>query len=214
MQLKRSRRRKRGGHSSSTTTKRTTGNGTCLMSSLARDTATSNTSTKKANGHDTSKRPSPSLVKNPETLSSGKSASKRASGSGRSQLVVSERPQPSRISVALVSLIALIVSLTHLSNGVIALADTPWWEGWAMAIVFDLFLVTTEWMLLTVTFTDRTGKIAAESILVMVVGWSMYLNALAFSHGHFDIDHLAPIGWGISLPYLILASVFAATRCK
>lgn len=161
-----------------------------------------------ANGPVTETKPLPSLEKKKPRAASKKSASVSPTTSGLISV------KPSRYSVAGVAFVALLVSLKHLCVGVIDIADVPWYEGTAMAIVFDCFLVATEWMLLTCEFTDRWGKAAAESIMVLVVVWSMYLNAMAFSHGHFDFDHLVQIGWGFSLPYLILASVFAATRCK
>jgi hypothetical protein len=119
-----------------------------------------------------------------------------------------------RIGMAAVALIALGVSLTHLSKGVISIADTSEVEGWAMAIVFDLFLVADEYLMLTCEFTDRTGKMAAETLLGLVVVWSMYLNAAAFSHNHFDLEHSVQLGWGVTLPLAILLAVYAAARSK
>jgi hypothetical protein len=126
------------------------------------------------------------------------------------------KPQvkPGRAAMAGVALVALVVSLTHLSNGVITLAETSVWEGWAMAIVFDLFLVADEYLMLTCEFTDKTGKLAAEALLALVVVWSMYLNAVAFSHNHFDFEHGVQIGWGITLPLAIMLAVYAASRSK
>ena len=119
-----------------------------------------------------------------------------------------------RIGMAAVALIALGVSLTHLSKGVISIADTSEVEGWAMAIVFDLFLVADEYLMLTCEFTDRTGKMPAETLLGLVVVWSMYLNAAAFSHNHFDLEHSVQLGWGVTLPLAILLAVYAAARSK
>jgi hypothetical protein len=149
-------------------------------------------------------------VKPKAKLAPRKATSKRAK-SVAAQL--KKAMTPSRVFMAVVAAIALMVSLTDLSEGVDLLAGVPAWKGWCMAIVFDLFIVADEYLLLTAEM-EKDARYAAEALMGIVIMWSMYLNAVAFSHNHFDIEHITQIAMGISLPLCIALAAYAAARCK
>lgn len=121
--------------------------------------------------------------------------------------------QPARIAMACVVLIGLAVSLTDLSDGIALLAGVTAWKAIALALTFDMFVIADEYLMLTCEL-PKDGKLAAEGLLGLVSLWSAYLNALAFSGGHYDMDHLVQISMGISLTGMIVLATFAAARAK
>lgn len=120
---------------------------------------------------------------------------------------------PARAFICCVTLVFLVISLTHLADGIILLTDCPQWQGWAMAIGIDLMLIAAEYLMLTCEMPNDARR-AAEMLCILVVLWSSYLNALAFTHGVIDIAHAIPIGLGISTPICVALAAYAMSRAK
>lgn len=115
--------------------------------------------------------------------------------------------------MAIVALVGLAVSLTDLSEGIELLAGVTTWKSIALAITFDMFVIADEYLMLTCEL-PKDAKYASEGLLVLVSTWSAYLNALAFSGGHFDLDHITQVGMGFSLTAMIAIATYAAAKAK
>jgi hypothetical protein len=128
-------------------------------------------------------------------------------------VAISKSVSPSRAFMCCVTLVFLVISITHLADGVGLLTECPAWQDWAIAIGIDLMLCADEWMMIACEM-PKDARIAAEAMCGLIVLWSSYLNALAFSRGHIDLDHLTPIGMGVSIPIVVALSAYAMSRSK
>jgi hypothetical protein len=120
---------------------------------------------------------------------------------------------PARVFVFAVTLFALAVSLTHLSEGVVLIADCPTWQGWAIAIAIDAMLIANEYALLVATNRAEIAQ-PAHALMGLCAVWSMYLNAMGFTHGHIDLTQADGIGLGVFLPLAIALATFVGARVK
>lgn len=109
--------------------------------------------------------------------------------------------------IVAVALTLVVLSLTHLSDGVQAITHVPAWQAWAMAVGIDLSFVALE----TADLACATDKLrrsikrwTAPSIWGTLVA-SAALNAFAFAsdcHGYWMIPAAL---FGIAVPALIYA---------
>lgn len=135
----------------------------------------------------------------------------RVSGSGR----VTRRVKPAAVFLCAVTIALLAISLTHLADGMIMLTDCPAWQGWAMAIGVDAMLIAVEFALLTADDTSRMHiQHAAHGLMAMTLCMSAYLNALAFSHGNWDMAHCAAIVVGCFVPLAVAVSSYIMAKVR
>ena len=125
-------------------------------------------------------------------------------------------PRPSRPTFGLQRWVAvgcaavvtglLILSLSHLAHGIVAITGAPFWEALLLAIGIDAGLVAAEAsMLCAGTAALRAIKRWAVATISGTVLMSMLLNALAFAHGAAGPMLYAAIVFGASIPVLIYA---------
>jgi hypothetical protein len=140
---------------------------------------------------------------------------KRGKAKSKTVKVVKKAFTPARIGILGVTLFGLAVSLTHLSEGVMLIADCPAWEGWAIALTIDAMLIAVEYAMLVSTAEARKGvEKPAHALMLLCITWSMYLNALGFTHGHLDYAHADGIGLGVFVPLAIALATLVGTRLK
>jgi hypothetical protein len=105
------------------------------------------------------------------------------------------------------------VSLTHLSDGVVQLTNSPVWQGWAMALGIDAMLIAVALALLTATAeVKRDISKVAHVMEIGTLGMSAYLNALAFTGGAFDMGHATQVLFGCFVPAAISGATYILAR--
>jgi hypothetical protein len=115
--------------------------------------------------------------------------------------------------LATVTIGLMAVSLTHLSGGIEDLTSIPSWQSWAMAIGIDALLVATALAQLTAQpEVKRDIAVVAHLMEGVTLVMSAGLNSLAFSGGHFDLAHWAPIAFGCYVPAMISGSTYLLAR--
>lgn len=113
-------------------------------------------------------------------------------------------------AVGVVALTLVVLSLTHLSHGIVIVTNAPTWEAWALAIGLDLGFVAFELALLTAPsekMRTKRAKWARPAIVGLLVG-SAGLNALAFAHASSGYLVYPAAAMGLAIP----AVIYALTR--
>jgi hypothetical protein len=127
----------------------------------------------------------------------------------------SRRPSVAALGVAVTTGALLLVSLTHVADGVTALTGCTVAEAWAMAIGIDAMLISVLYAMLSAADDVRHAihrpALALEGLTLVA---SAYLNALADSHGHFDVEHLPAILFGLFVPAAVALGSAILARLK
>jgi hypothetical protein len=174
------------------------------MSSLVKDTPTSNISTLRATGLGTKKKPGQSSAPKAAKSLSKKSASKRPSQSGQSS--------PAKIALAAITFAVLTISLNDLAAGFGLLTGMPEWQCWLLAVGVDALYCAVEYVMLTAGHDDREVTTAAVFMIFTTALLSSALNGLAFA-AHSTMPWVAA-GVGAMIPFLILGATFILSRVK
>jgi hypothetical protein len=120
-----------------------------------------------------------------------------------------QKTSTEKYAMAATTIALLAVSLVHLADGVQLLTDCPAWQAWAMSIGIDAMFVAVEWSAL-----KQGADTYATSLTAATLMMSAYLNALAFCHGHYDVDHAAAIGFGVFIPFAIFLATNRLAKLK
>jgi lipopolysaccharide export LptBFGC system permease protein LptF len=112
-----------------------------------------------------------------------------------------------------VAMVALAISLTDISSGVMIITNTgvPTWQAWALAIVFELGYVFLDLGTLACG-DDKTRKTVSKIARPMSYGLmlgSAAINALVFAHG---ATSYTSMGASVLLGFTITAMVFTLTK--
>jgi hypothetical protein len=108
------------------------------------------------------------------------------------------------IGCAVVAGVLLLLSLAHLSTGIVAITRCAAWEGLALAIGIDMGLVASEAAQLVSRTADRRLRRWCHTVIVGTLLWSGLLNGIAFGTGE-GVRLAASVAFGAAVPCLIYA---------
>jgi len=128
---------------------------------------------------------------------------------------VAKKINPAKVYVGSVVLSLLALSLTHLSDGLVALTHCPIWEAYAFAIGVDAALVSVEIALISSSTEAKReiGKVA-HVFMLLTLGLSAWLNALGFAEGHLDPDHASQIALGCYVPVAVWIMSYIVSKLR
>jgi hypothetical protein len=113
------------------------------------------------------------------------------------------------VGCAAVAATLLVLSLAHLSHGIVAITRCASWEGLALAIGVDAGLIAAEAaQLVAGAAAARAIRRWCNAVIIGTLLWSGLLNAVAFAASAEGAWLYASIGFGAAIP----AMIFALTR--
>jgi hypothetical protein len=125
------------------------------------------------------------------------------------------RPSVAALAVAATTGSLLLVSLTHVSQGVTALTGCTVAEAWAMSVGIDAMLCSVLYALLSADDATRHAiHVPAIALEVQTLVASAYLNSLADSGGHWDLEHAPAICFGCFIPAAVALGSAILARLK
>jgi len=145
---------------------------------------------------------------NVSTLSVIKSSKKPvAKSSSRAFAKRMKRQKFAAVFVAGVAGALVILSLSHLARGIEIVTNGPVWEGWLLAIGFDLGYTCMELAQINAA-TEKVSRAITRfthpGVIATLIG-SAIMNAFAFADGADGYMKFAAIIMGLSIPVLIYA---------
>jgi hypothetical protein len=127
----------------------------------------------------------------------------------RQRSPVNRLPMAVAIGCAAVAATLLVLSLAHLSHGIVAITRCAGWEGFALAVGIDAGLIAAEAaQLVAGAAAARAIRRWANAVIVGTLLWSGLLNAIAFAASAEGMWVYLSAAFGCAVPL----GIFALTR--